>query len=294
MGTVEVSWRRSRSKRIFFLCLFIFILFPILSIFLATIFGGLLALAESTTFLKGFLYVVSNLLGMANPLTDWVPTSGTGVVVVIDLYTAVAALISFGIMLNIVNLFGIPHSMNKFIRRCTKNEVLVPTIALGIIIPILYTTICVIFGTILALIEGWTISDGILYVITNILGLADPLTDIMPDTKGGKVVDIIISSTALGYIAIFADYVTTLNPSSYVRKHTRLLLIKMGAVDKQNTTNVHPLHLDIDNEVEIGNGESATHARSILSGSFPIDDQPVTAKQDSSSCQKGYYKRQTF
>ena len=111
----------------------------------------------------------------------------------------------------------------------------------------------------------------------------------MPDTKGGKVVDIIISSTALGYIAIFADYVTTLNPSSYVRKHTRLLLIKMGAVDKQNTTIVHPL----DNEVEIGNGESATHARSILSGSFPID-QPVTAKQDSSSCQKGYYKRQTF
>jgi len=273
----EFSWRRSRFKRIFFLCLFIFILFPILSIFLATIFGGLLALAESTAFLHGFLYVVSNLLGMANPLTDWVPTSGTGVVVVIDVYTAVAALISFGIMLNIVNLFAIPHSINKFIRRFTKNAVLVPTIALGLIIPILYTTICVIFGSILAAIEGWTISDGILYVITNILGLADPLTDIMPDTNGGKVVDIIISSIALGYIAMFADYVTTLNPSSYIRKHTRLLLIKLGAVGK-STTEVHALHLDIDDEIDVGNDEAATtHARSILSGSFPID-QPVTSK----------------
>lgn len=76
-------------KRIFFLCIFIFILFPLLSIFLATIFGGLLAVAESTTFINGFLYVVSNLLGMANSLTDWEPTTGTGVVAVIDIYTAV-------------------------------------------------------------------------------------------------------------------------------------------------------------------------------------------------------------
>ena len=115
-------------KRIVFLCAFIFILFPLLSITLASIFGGLLAWAENTKFLHGFLYCVTNLLGMANPLTDWEPTSGIGFVIVIDIYTAVAALISFGIMLNVVNLFRIPHEINNLIRKVATNEVLVPMV----------------------------------------------------------------------------------------------------------------------------------------------------------------------
>ena len=120
--------KKNFLKRIIFLCVFIFIIFPLLSIFLATIFGGLLAWAENAKFIHGFLYVVSNLLGMANPLTDWVPTTGLGAVVVIDIYTAVAALISFGIMLNVVNLFRIPHEINNLIRMVVTNEVLVPTV----------------------------------------------------------------------------------------------------------------------------------------------------------------------
>lgn len=122
---VSIGW----FKRIFYLCVFVFILFPLLSLFLATIFGGLLAWAEGTTFLDGFLYVVSNLLGMANALTEWEPTSGLGVVVAIDIYTAVAALISFGIMLNVVNLFRVPHMINDLIRKfVTRSEFLVPTV----------------------------------------------------------------------------------------------------------------------------------------------------------------------
>jgi hypothetical protein len=101
----------------------------LLSLFLATIFGGLLAWADGTTFLDGFLYVASNLLGMTNALTEWEPTSGLGVVVAIDIYTAVAALISFGIMLNVVNLFRVPHMINDLIRKfVTRNEFLVPTV----------------------------------------------------------------------------------------------------------------------------------------------------------------------
>lgn len=115
-------------KRIVYLCLFIFILFPSIAINLACIFGGLLAWAENTKFINGFLYVVSNLLGMANPLTDWEPTTGIGVVIAIDIYTAVAALISFGIMLNVVNIFRIPHEINNLIRKVVANEVLVPMV----------------------------------------------------------------------------------------------------------------------------------------------------------------------
>lgn len=66
---------------------------------------------------------------MANPLTDWEPTTGLGVVIVIDIYTAVATLISFGIMLNVVNLFRIPHEINNLIRMVvTKNKILIPTV----------------------------------------------------------------------------------------------------------------------------------------------------------------------
>lgn len=115
-------------KRVVYLCAFIFILFPLLAITLASIFGGLLAWAENTKFIHGFLYVASNLLGMANPLTVWEPTTGIGVAIVIDIYTAVAALISFGIMLNVVNLFRIPHEINNLIRKVVANEVLVPMV----------------------------------------------------------------------------------------------------------------------------------------------------------------------
>ena len=67
---------------------------------------------------------------------------------------------------------------------------------------------CSVMGAILALAENWHVSQGILYVLSNILGLANPLTDVSPDSSTfGKVIDVVISSIALGYIAIFADYV---------------------------------------------------------------------------------------
>mmetsp|Transcript_15634 Transcript_15634/g.26373 ORF Transcript_15634/g.26373 Transcript_15634/m.26373 type:complete len:328 (-) Transcript_15634:453-1436(-) len=282
-GDMMMSSNNNWLKRMFYLCVFIFVLFPLLSIFLATIFGGLLAWAENTTFLNGFLYVVSNLLGMANPLTNWEPTTGTGVVIVIDIYTAVAALISFGIMLNVVNLFRVPHEMNNLIRKVVTNGFLVPTIALGIIIPAWYAGLCSIMGAILALAENWHVSEGILYVLSNILGLANPLTDVSPNKTAGQVIDVVISSIALGYIAIFADYVTTLNPSSYVRFKIRGYLIALGVVDADSTAIAHPLRqLSITNDGEYDDKEAeregieTKHSKSLLIGSFPVMSTDVS------------------
>mmetsp|Transcript_1123 Transcript_1123/g.2324 ORF Transcript_1123/g.2324 Transcript_1123/m.2324 type:complete len:328 (-) Transcript_1123:296-1279(-) len=282
VGDMMMSSNNNWLKRMFYLCVFIFVLFPLLSIFLATIFGGLLAWAENTTFLNGFLYVVSNLLGMANPLTNWEPTTGTGVVIVIDIYTAVAALISFGIMLNVVNLFRVPHEMNNLIRKVVTNGFLVPTIALGIIIPAWYAGLCSIMGAILALAENWHVSEGILYVLSNILGLANPLTDVSPNKTAGQVIDVVISSIALGYIAIFADYVTTLNPSSYVRFKIRGYLIALGVVDADSTAIAHPLRQpSITNggeydDKEEEEGIETKHSKSLLVGSFPVMSTDVS------------------
>ena len=114
-------------------------------------------------------------------------------------------------------------------------------IALGILIPLWNVALCCVFGAILALAENWAISDGILYVITNILGLGTPLTDVEPDTVGGALLDIVISSTALGFIAIFADYVTVLNPSRTIRRRFRRILGKLGVIDPETTASRHPL-----------------------------------------------------
>lgn len=121
--TIEVFFD---CKILSFLAFFLFFIFPLLPLFLATVFGGLFALCEpDTTFKQGFLYVVSNLLGMGNPLTSYNP-SYTSVAIVIDMYVAITALVCFGIMLNVVNLFQVPEAMNSLIERVTKNTFLVP------------------------------------------------------------------------------------------------------------------------------------------------------------------------
>lgn len=137
-------------------------------------------------------------------------------------------------------------------------------------------------GAILALAENWHISVGILYVLSNILGLADPLTDDSPESDAGKVIDVVISSIALGYTAIFADYVTTLNPATFIRFEIRRYLIALGVEDAEQTTVVHPLrqpslaHVGGGDVVETDDDEGGdvetTNAKSLLVGSFlPAD-----------------------
>ena len=93
----------------------------------------------------------------------------------------------------------------------------------------------------MALAEDWTIRDGILYVASNSLGLGTPLTDVTPSNTGGAIIDVIISSMALGYIAIFADYVTVLNPSAYIRRKMRSCLGALRIIDLKSTPSQHPL-----------------------------------------------------
>jgi hypothetical protein len=82
---------------------------------------------EDANFRTGFLYVVSNLLGMANPLTSYNP-SGATAAIIIDMYVSITALICFGIMLNIVNLFQVPLAMNNLIKRFVTNPIIVTVV----------------------------------------------------------------------------------------------------------------------------------------------------------------------
>jgi len=220
------------------------ILFPIIPVTIAVVFGGILAWAESEDFVDGFLYVASNVLGMAEPLTEFNPTDPIGAI--IDVYVSVVAILCFGIVINIVNVFQMPHAINQGIENMgITHPFFVALVACGFIIPLCFALVGVVFGSILASLEGWSVIDGILYIYGTILGLGTPLTSVVPDTIGGDIVDIIIASMALGCIAIFVDYATVLNPGKFLRKLTREFLIGRRLIKECDVPCDHPLALSL-------------------------------------------------
>jgi hypothetical protein len=69
-------------------------------------------------------------------------------------------------------------------------------------IPALVATFGAIFGGIIAGAEaGWTFRQGLLYVLSNTLGLPNPLTNVMPVSNEGIAVSIIVGSIALASIS---------------------------------------------------------------------------------------------
>lgn len=126
-------------KRLTILGTFLFVVFPLAVLLLAALFGGLFACFRHVTYQEGFLYVASNLLGIANPLTNWAP-GGPGwaewevaIAVVLDVYVALVALVCFGVMLNVVNLFEVPRAINRVVERfVTTHAVLVPMVRLRV------------------------------------------------------------------------------------------------------------------------------------------------------------------
>ena len=84
-----------------------------------------------------------------------------------------------------------------------------------VLVPAIVMALACLFGAILAAAEGWSFYDGFLYVISNMTQLANPLTEVMPDTVPGQIFDIIIAlwslavaGTVIGVVASLG-FVTT-------------------------------------------------------------------------------------
>ena len=71
--------------------------------------------------------------------------------------------------------------------------VLCPAIVLGM---------GVFFGALLAEVEGWTFLDGCFYVLSNLTGLATPLTESTPESTGGKVFDVLVAVWSLSLAGV--------------------------------------------------------------------------------------------
>ena len=66
-----------------------------------------------------------------------------------------------------------------------------------VFIPITVMIMGIVFGFILAEVEGWSIKDGFYYIISMLCGLPNPLTEVTPENDEGKIVDIVIALWAL-------------------------------------------------------------------------------------------------
>ena len=182
--------------------------------------GGLLALVEGEPLLKGFLYVTSNMLQFSTPLTDYNPSNPAGVI--IDIYVSVMALLAFGMIINVVRIFHFAKTLNALLAQY-MSETIIPWVALCLIIPALVALIGSIFGVVMAIVEGWSHVDGILYVYANLMNLGTALTDQIPQTVMGDIVDVLVSSMAMGVAAIFVDYVAIVNPAKFIEDRTTLI-----------------------------------------------------------------------
>ena len=57
-----------------------------------------------------------------------------------------------------------------------------------------------IFGGLIAVVEGWSLQNGIYYMMTNVLVLPGPLTDILPETTAGIWLSLLASTWGLATI----------------------------------------------------------------------------------------------
>jgi hypothetical protein len=84
------------------------------------------------------------------------------------------------------------------------------TVSLIALMPATIIAVCFFFGFILAIVEGWEVQSGILYLTSNVFGLGEDntLSDDNPETTGAIILDLIISTwacvlatTAMGFVA---------------------------------------------------------------------------------------------
>lgn len=97
----------------------------------------------------------------------------------------------------------------------THNSIIALILFALLILPVVVLPTAGIFGAILAEIEGWTMLDGYLYVISNLTGLGNPLTIASPVSPDGihfalivSVWSMTIAGAAIGVVGNFSCIVT--------------------------------------------------------------------------------------
>jgi len=178
------------------------IVVPLMIFVSSTVFGAMIANMESWTFTVGMLYCLSNALALVVPLTDQVPETLQGKIIAFVSTTWVYVMCSATIALVSVTSFSRALAQVSF---PTRYGFLRSTF---IYIPIVMLLIAVPGAALHCLFEEWSFADGYFLMISQILGLANPLTQKVPHSVNGRFfefmwtsIDLCLSGTILGIIS---------------------------------------------------------------------------------------------
>lgn len=194
-----------RRKQFAVLIVFIVVVAPVVTLILGFIFGAILAAMEGWPWWTGVLYVLSNLTGLGNPLTSAMPVTLPGVVADIILAAWALGILGtvIGCVANVSFTSTVIDAMESVGSREPQGQPSLASQAMAfvsfalVVIPVVLCGIGALFGLMLAAGEGWELSDGVLYVVGNIVTLANPLVSNSPTTVSGEVFDLVVSLWAL-------------------------------------------------------------------------------------------------
>jgi len=169
----------------------LFVCVPTVILFVCFTLGALLAVIEDWGVLVGAEYVLTNVLGLSTPLTKVSPDSSIGKIadVVISLWAMLLATTAMGLAAGMSMVGSIidrmPTSASGFF------------LYVGLYIPVSLVLIAILTGLIMASIEDWNFSDGFFFMAGSICGLANPLTEVRPDSATGAFFEVLCISVEL-------------------------------------------------------------------------------------------------
>lgn len=178
------KWPKSLRWTSTFL-LYVICIVPFLLILISGFLGVILAAVEGWSAIEGFEYVVSNAAALSTPLTDVGPESIGGDL--LDLYISAIAL------LLVTTTMGIASSLSIVGEAANS----MPPTIFGLIrymilyIPVSTFAVSAGTGAAMAAIENWSFADGFLFMASSLCGLANPLTDVVPDTAFGAFFEVV-------------------------------------------------------------------------------------------------------
>jgi len=189
---MSTSWPLAVRGPLGLVIMHVFVL-PVLLVIVATLFGAVLALSEDWDLYKGAAYVLSNLLGLQDPLTNVSPEKsiiGRSIDVAMSIYamligtTVLATSASMCMILELRR--KVPNTTKAFLR------------CLCIYIPLVLSLLSFLLGCAMAGIERWKVKDGFLFMVAAVAKLANPITDRQPATAGGALFEILSVCILLG------------------------------------------------------------------------------------------------
>ena len=179
------------AKGVDFLCL-CFVIAPFGVCVFSFLVGAFFAIVEGWDVMSGFWYVSCNVAGV-NPYVNNNPTTVVG-----DLLDVAVSFSAIAIGSTLISLTGMLSVVSTLPEIYKLSDTKRGLLALFLLIPCALAVLAAVIGSLFALLEGWEMWQGFKYVASVIGGLANPITQVTPQTPHGMLIAIIVGIATQG------------------------------------------------------------------------------------------------